>query len=61
MPIYEYQCGKCEEECEKLQKYTEPAPLCCGAPMSKIVSQGSFILTKGGVGWFKDGYTKSEG
>jgi putative FmdB family regulatory protein len=60
MPIYEYQCEKCENQFEMLQKITaEPLKECpeCGGPVHKLVSSTSFIL-KGG-GWYATEYGKN--
>ena len=55
MPIYEYQCTKCEHKLEALQKMSEKPLLdcpACGKPsLSKLVSAASFRL-KGG-GWYE--------
>jgi len=55
MPIYEYQCTKCEHKLEALQKMSEEPLLdcpACGKPgLSKLVSAASFRL-KGG-GWYE--------
>ena len=55
MPIYEYQCTKCEHKMEALQKMSEkPLRDCpaCGKPgLSKLISAASFRL-KGG-GWYE--------
>ena len=55
MPIYEYQCTKCEHKMEALQKMGEkPLQDCpaCGKPgLSKLISAASFRL-KGG-GWYE--------
>ncbi|QFU74748.1 zinc ribbon domain-containing protein [Halioglobus maricola] len=55
MPIYEYQCQKCGNELEALQKISD-APLvdcpACQAPeLKKMVSAAAFRL-KGG-GWYE--------
>ena len=55
MPIYEYQCQKCGNELEALQKISD-APLTdcpeCGAPeLRKKISAAAFRL-KGG-GWYE--------
>jgi putative FmdB family regulatory protein len=57
MPIYEYKCGGCSHEVEKLTKFNAKAPWCekCATPMEKKISKGSFSL-KGG-GWYADGYS----
>ena len=65
MPIYEYQCGKCEHEFEREQRITEDpvktCPKCRSRRVKKLISQTSFVL-KGG-GWYSDLYssTKSDG
>ena len=68
MPVYEYQCPSCNYECEVMQKFNDPSPICefCSrgnphdpdndAHMVKQISHSSFIL-KGG-GWAKQGYSK---
>jgi putative FmdB family regulatory protein len=58
MPIYEYQCEKCEDVSEAIQKFSdEPLTECkeCGGKLKKMISSGSFHLK--GQGWAKDGYT----
>jgi len=55
MPIYEYQCSKCQHQMEALRKISD-APLldcpACGKPgLTKLVSAASFRL-KGG-GWYE--------
>jgi len=59
MPIYTYECQKCNHEFEKLQKLNDPNPdTCpnCGAKktLERTMGLSSFQL-KGG-GWYKDGY-----
>ncbi|UQZ89523.1 FmdB family transcriptional regulator [Deltaproteobacteria bacterium Smac51] len=57
MPIYEYQCDKCGETTEVLQKFSDN-PLsdcpCCGGPMHKLMSMNSFQLK--GSGWYVTDY-----
>jgi putative FmdB family regulatory protein len=59
VPIYEYQCGKCGEKTEAMQKMSDP-PLkkCprCGGPLSKVMSSTSFVLK--GSGWYATDYAK---
>jgi len=63
MPIYEYQCQKCGETTEIMQKFSE-APLrkcpACGGRVAKLMSMNSFQLK--GSGWYVTDYTgrKSE-
>ena len=61
MPIYEYQCEKCENRFEMLQKITaDPLKECpeCGGSVNKLISSTSFIL-KGG-GWYATEYGKNK-
>lgn len=55
MPIYEYQCTKCEHKMEALQKMSEKPLLdcpSCGKPgLSKLISAASFRLK--GSGWYE--------
>jgi len=58
MPVYEYECQRCEKVFEVQQRITD-APLSncpeCNAPVKKLMSMSSFQL-KGG-GWYSDGYS----
>jgi putative FmdB family regulatory protein len=59
MPIYEYQCEKCQETLEISQKISEgPLTTCpkCGGDLRKLISRTSFQL-KGG-GWYQTDYKK---
>ncbi|WP_291438633.1 zinc ribbon domain-containing protein [Desulfovibrio sp.] len=63
MPIYEYQCSKCQHRFEEWVKSPsdqgeEPCPK-CGAASPRIMSQTSFVL-KGG-GWYVDDYGYRKG
>lgn len=63
MPIYEYECSKCHQTSDALQKVNDPAPeTCprCGAhgTLSRLLSRTSFVL-KGG-GWYADLYSSSK-
>lgn len=57
MPIYEYQCKKCNDTTEILQKFSDP-PLAqcpdCGGQMEKLMSMNSFQLK--GSGWYVTDY-----
>ena len=63
MPIYEYQCQKCSETTEIMQKFSD-APLrkcpACGGKVAKLMSMNSFQLK--GSGWYVTDYAgrKSE-
>jgi putative FmdB family regulatory protein len=59
MPIYEYQCTKCREVCEVLQKAKDKPPeKCpkCGGPVSKITSSPAIQFK--GSGWYITDYAK---
>lgn len=55
MPIYEYECTKCEKSIEVIQKMSdEPIKTCedCKTPtMKKVISPSSFRLK--GSGWYE--------
>jgi len=58
MPIYEYQCKKCGETTEIMQKFSDtPLKKCpaCGGRMAKLMSMNSFQLK--GSGWYVTDYT----
>lgn len=60
MPVYEYECKKCEKVFEVQQKMADdPLKECpeCQAPVTKLMSMSSFQL-KGG-GWYADGYSSA--
>ena len=59
MPLYEYQCRKCRETTEVLQK-TKDKPLekCpkCGGPVVKLISSAAIQFK--GNGWYVTDYAK---
>ena len=63
MPIYEYQCNKCNCLWEEIQKFSDPTLTYCkgceseGGVHRLVPGRMAFIL-KGG-GWYKDGYSSS--
>jgi putative FmdB family regulatory protein len=57
MPIYEYECTKCHQIEEVLQKFSDkPLTKCkhCSGKLHKLVSQSSFHLK--GTGWYVTDY-----
>jgi len=54
MPIYEYQCGKCGEQHEVIQKFSESpkrkCPSCGALRLKKLISAPAFHLK--GDGWY---------
>lgn len=67
MPIYEFECIKCNHRFEKIMKTNEPFPVCsqtpndfsppCAGDTKRLISLNNFKL-KGG-GWYADGYSKA--
>jgi putative FmdB family regulatory protein len=59
MPMYEYQCAKCGETFEKLQKFSD-APIetheGCGGAVEKLLSAPAFQFK--GTGWYVTDYAK---
>lgn len=62
MPIYEYECGKCENQFEVEQRITdEPiktCPKCRSKKVKKLISRTSFVLK--GSGWHSDLYSSGK-
>jgi putative FmdB family regulatory protein len=63
MPLYEYQCGKCNHRFEKIQKYSDPAPdgcpVCGGSPVTRLPSSPAIQFK--GTGWYITDYAKKSG
>ena len=61
MPLYEYQCAKCGERFEILQKISDPlythCPK-CGGEMRKLLSSPAIQFK--GSGFYKTDYAKSD-
>jgi putative FmdB family regulatory protein len=59
MPIYEYECERCEEEFEVEQRITDAplkrCPSCRSPKVKRLISQTSFVLK--GSGWYSDLYS----
>jgi putative FmdB family regulatory protein len=59
MPIYEYECQKCHQTTEAMQKFSDPplteCPSCSGS-LKKMISQSSFHLK--GAGWYVTDYAR---
>jgi len=60
MPLYEYECSKCNKVHEVIQKLSD-APLgqcpVCGGEVRKLMSNTSFMLK--GTGWYATDYKKA--
>jgi len=60
MPIYEYECDKCGNRFEQIQKFSDPPiETCpkCGGPVHKMQSAPAFQFK--GTGWYVTDYAKS--
>jgi putative FmdB family regulatory protein len=61
MPIYEYECAKCGERIEVIQKMSDK-PLKkhadCGGTLHKLVSAAGFQFK--GTGWYVTDYARKE-
>jgi putative FmdB family regulatory protein len=62
MPIYEYECQKCHETTEVMQKMSDPAPAKCpkcgSKKLQRVMSQTSFQLK--GEGWYITDYSRKD-
>jgi len=62
MPFYEYECTKCHNQVEILQKISAPpvkkCELCSGK-MKRLISQSTFHLK--GSGWYVTDYKSKSG
>ena len=60
MPLYEYQCSKCDKIFEVIEKFSD-APLTvhegCGGQVARLPSASAFQLK--GSGWYATDYPKS--
>ena len=60
MPLYEFECPKCEKIHETMQKFSDP-PMAecpdCHGPVTKVVSLSSFSLK--GTGWYTTDYKRA--
>jgi putative FmdB family regulatory protein len=60
MPTYAYECPKCKQVVELVQKMSEKknpncsGEQCQGVQMESVLSLSTFILK--GTGWARDGY-----
>lgn len=59
MPIYEYECQKCHQVTEAMQKFSDaPLTACpsCNGDLKKMISHSSFHLK--GSGWYVTDYAR---
>ena len=62
MPIYEYQCKKCQHRFERIQKFSDPhVKTCprCGAAVEQVLSAPAVQFK--GSGWYVTDYAKKSG
>lgn len=59
MPLYEYQCKKCERRLEKIQKFSDPIlTKCehCGGKLERLISSPAIRFK--GSGWYVNDYAR---
>jgi putative FmdB family regulatory protein len=59
MPLYEYQCKKCQHRFEKIQKFSDrPVKKCpeCGGAVEQLLSAPAVQFN--GTGWYVTDYAK---
>ena len=62
MPVYEYECTKCNKITEAWQKFSDkPLETCrhCSGKLHRIISQSTFHLK--GTGWYATDYANKSG
>ena len=62
MPLYEYQCKKCQHRFEKIQKFSDPlVKKCpkCGGPVEQLLSAPAVQFK--GSGWYVTDYARKGG
>ncbi|MFB3814594.1 MAG: FmdB family zinc ribbon protein [Terriglobales bacterium] len=62
MPLYEYECTRCQHRFEKIQRFSDP-PIddcpACGGPVSQLLSPPAIQFK--GSGWYVTDYSKKSG
>ena len=59
MPLYEYECKKCNHRFERIQKFSDPhVKKCpkCGGPIEQVISAPAVQFK--GSGWYVTDYAK---
>jgi len=62
VPLYEYQCTKCQHRFEKIQKFSDPpVTKCpeCGGKVEQLLSAPAIQFK--GAGWYVTDYAKKSG
>jgi putative FmdB family regulatory protein len=61
VPIYEYECERCQHRVEVMQKFSDrPLKKCgkCGGPVHKVLSAPGLVFK--GTGWYVTDYANSD-
>ena len=61
MPLYEYECERCEHRFERIQKFSDPpVETCpkCGGPVHKLMSSPAIQFK--GSGWYITDYARKD-
>jgi len=61
VPIYEYECERCQHRLEVMQKFSDrPLKKCekCGGPVHKVLSAPALLFK--GTGWYVTDYANSD-
>ncbi len=61
MPLYEYECAKCKQRFERIEKFSDPpVKTCpqCNGPVSRLVC--SSALQFKGSGWYVTDYARKD-
>lgn len=61
VPIYEYECDRCQHRFEVMQKFSgRPRKKCekCGGPVHKLLSAPGLVFK--GTGWYVTDYANSD-
>lgn len=61
MPIYEYECDRCQHRFEVMQKFSDrPLKKCekCGGPVHKLLSAPGLVFK--GTGWYVTDYASAD-
>lgn len=61
MPLYEYECERCDHRFERIQKFSDPpVETCpkCGGPVHKLMSSPAIQFK--GSGWYITDYARKD-